>query len=173
MNVRIGYAKLVYQLYKGRRTEFAHQIGGYPVVRLCQAPFEGNHLSITAVTAVSWCPRCTCHHIGSLHVGCLVARREAVLHRQRIEERFDGGTYLAATACDHIVLEMHEIQSSGISFHGSCLRIHTHKSCTEERLIVSDGIHRCHHGINISMLSKDGHIGRGVERLAYLRVGST
>ena len=60
---------------------------------------------------------------------------------------------------------MRIIQTAHISLDSSSLRIHTHKTTTQETFVISDGIERTHQGINISMISEHRHFNFLAESL--------
>ena len=54
----VQYAKTrpVFEKYKASKYSkkfLAHQISRYPVIRICQAPFDGNHLSVTLLAGIT------------------------------------------------------------------------------------------------------------------------
>ena len=82
----------------------------------------------------------------------LRTRRHARLHRQCIEERFYRGTYLTLALTDIVILEIAVVRSAHVGFDMSGGRLHRHKACTENRLVVADGVVRGHSRVDISFL---------------------
>ena len=168
----VGTVEAVFpqQRDEGLRTELAHEVGRNPVVRLRQSPLQRHVLAIAAAAGVAWSPRLPGHDVGLLHVGREVARREAVLHGERIEEGLDGGAYLAAAVDAHVVVEVDEVHAAHVCLHGSRLRRHAHEAATEERLVVFYRVERRHGGVNFAVVGEYAHLRRRVERLVYLVV---
>ena len=145
------------------RVELRHQISRDPVVRLCQPPFECHHLSVAAPVAVARCPGTAGHHVGTLHIGSLVAGRGSVFHGQGVEERLDGRTDLAPPAHHHVVLEVGKVDAAHISLHLSRVSIHAHEAGAKELLVITDRVDRCHHSVHIAVVGEDRHVYRRVE----------
>ena len=143
-----------------------HQMCRHPVVRLCQCPFQRHHLSISCPAAISGCPVA----IGFLHIGGHITGRHAVWHAQWIEERLGGRTDLSSSAQCHIIGEMGKIHSTHIRLYSASACIHTHKSRTQIRLDVSDGVERCHHGIHVTMIGEHRHLYGCLECFSYFLV---
>ena len=110
-------------------------------------------------------PRLACHNVSLLAVRRIVTRRESILHRQTVEERFDGRTHLSATQAHHVVHEMRIVQASHISLDGTRLWIHAHKTTPQEFLVITDRIERTHQRVDVTVISKHGHLYLLPERL--------
>ena len=52
-------------------------------------------------------------------------------------------------------------------------RVHRHKTCAKEELVVANGVHRCHYGILLALPAEHGHLFGRIERLLYLRLRGT
>ena len=114
----VADAHTVQHAHKGFGRKLRHHSGGDPVVGVHQTPLEGYHLADTFLAGIAGCPGpAVCIVQNRLRVQLLVAGRASFLHRQRIEQRLDGGTYLTPSGCYHIVLEEREVRSADVCFH--------------------------------------------------------
>ena len=95
----------------------------------------------------------------------LIARREAVFHRQGIYIWLDGRTYLTTTYVGHIVLEVVIVCTTYVSLNIAGNRVHRHESGTQKVLVIAERIHRSHDGITFALVGKYGHFLLGIERL--------
>ena len=119
------------------------------------------------MACIAWSPRLACYHISPLHVGSQIAWRESVLHSQRVEERLNCRTHLTTATRNHIIHEVCIVQASHVRLYGTRSRVHTHKSCSEERLNIANAVYWCHRCIDIAMICEYRHIRWSMERLMY------
>ena len=63
---------------------------------------------------------------------------------------------------------MWKVDAADIGFHLPRNGFHTHKARTQERLVITDAIHRRHYGVDVSVIGKDRHLSGCAERLADL-----
>ena len=62
------------------------------------------------------------------------------------------------------------IRPSDICFHMPIMRIHRHKTCTEEVFVIADRIHRCHDCILFTIPGKYRHFFRCIESFFNLGI---
>ena len=58
---------------------------------------------------------------------------------------------------------MLKINSAHVGFDLPRVRIHAHKTGSEERLVIADGVERRHSGVNLAVVSKHRHVDRCME----------
>ena len=139
----------VHQPHQRLRRKTAHKIGRNPVDRLGQAPSQRNILTGSFIGRIAGRPNFSCcavENIG-LHIGSKVARRVSFFHRQRIEIRLDGGTYLTTAVGYHIEFEITIIDAADIRFHMTASRIDRHHTRAQQRLAIPNRVHRGHRRI--------------------------
>ena len=170
MDVGILYTVIIKQIDKLLGREFAHEIRRNPVVRLCQSPFQSHHLTISATVGVARCPWATSHIICLLNIWGNIAGRETILHGKRIKEGLDSGAHLTTPVHTHVVVEVNEVHATHIGLDMAVLRTHAHESAAQERLIILDGVERCHSGIYLTVIGEDAHRHGGTERAGYFLI---
>ena len=155
-----------HQLFGG---EERHEVGGNPVAGFLQSPVECHHLALVLHMFIAWRP---CYTIainkGDRVINGAVAWPHTLIHGQGKEVWLNGRTYLTATCCHHVVLEVREVRSTHVCFHGTRVHIHGHESATQEVLVPTDRVHRCHGGIYQSVVGEHMHINRRIEDFLYL-----
>ena len=140
---------LVHHRHHGLGPQLLHQPGGDGVGTVGQPPLEVHHRPVTMrILRCPGAPVADIQHLrGILHP---VAGGHSGFHRQGIEERLDGGTHLPLPLTDIVVFEIAVIRSAYIGPDVPGLGFDRHEGSPEERLVVTDGIVRCHHGVPVS-----------------------
>ena len=134
--------------------ELLHQVGRDVVRAVRETPFQCDGLTDPLLlVGASRGPGVAVRKDERLRkVHDLVARSHTLLHRQRVEERFDRRTDLTLALTDIVILEIAVVRSAHVGFDMSGRRLHRHKACTENRLVVADGVVRSHRRVDISFL---------------------
>ena len=141
--------------------ELVEEPCGNPVVTHGQSPLQRDHFAITRLAAVARSPYLVaCHDIGLLNIGSHVAGSPAVLHCQRVKVGLDGGADLPFALRTHVILEVAVVDAADVGFHVSCLGVHAHEACAEERLVVANTVDRGHDGVLVALQGVDSHLDR-------------
>ena len=161
-----GYLQLlVEEVNEVLWTNQVQQIHRSVVVRVGECRLQRHHTQRATLRCPSAIVLRTCIHI--------VARGEALAgESQRVEQGFDGRTHLTVTRTQHVVVgKVVEVQAWHVSLHLSVLWVDGNGACTQELLIVDDGIARTHPDLHLlrrvvgTAILEHTHIDRRVECL--------
>ena len=157
--------------------ELLHQVGRDVVRAVRETPFQCDGLTDPLLlVGASRGPGVAVRKDERLRkVHDLVARSHTLLHRQRVEERFDRRTDLTLALTDIVVLEIAVVRTSDVGLHVSRARLHRHEGRTENRLVVTDRIVRRHRSVGVTFLiiGEHTHLHRSGERLEDLSLGQS
>ena len=159
---------------KRLRPEFLHQEGRDVVGAVGKSPPEGHRLAeplLLVCTARRPCGAVE-QHEGLRLVDHLVARAQPLLHREGVEERFDGGADLPLALAHIVIFEIAVVRAAHIGLDITRLRLHGHESAAEYGFVVADGVVRGHRGVCVALgvPGEHPHFDRLAELGVYLLV---